>query len=62
MKSFAEWTQDIAQSIAPKTQHCETCGGTGEIDETLGGESFSDPHAKCPDCDGTNTIDDDEYI
>lgn len=31
---------------------CETCGGTGKIDERLGGYSFSNPAAKCPDCDG----------
>ena len=31
---------------------CETCQGTGEIDETLGGESFSSRHTPCPDCDG----------
>lgn len=31
---------------------CSTCGGKGEIDETLGGGPTSDPHAKCPDCDG----------
>ena len=29
---------------------CETCHDTGEIDETLGGISTSDPHAPCPDC------------
>lgn len=33
-----------------ETEDCETCGGTGEIDETLGGISTSDPHAPCPDC------------
>lgn len=31
---------------------CDTCQGTGEIDETLGGESFSSRDASCPDCDG----------
>lgn len=31
---------------------CDTCEGSGEIDETLGGEYFSNPHAKCPDCEG----------
>jgi hypothetical protein len=29
---------------------CSTCGGTGEVDETLGGIHTSDPHAPCPDC------------
>ena len=31
---------------------CETCSGTGKIDERLGGYSFSNPESKCPDCDG----------
>jgi len=31
---------------------CDTCEGSGEIDETLGGEYFNNPHAKCPDCEG----------
>lgn len=31
---------------------CDTCHDTGEIDETLGGEPFSNPHTVCPDCDG----------
>lgn len=31
---------------------CETCEGLGTIDETLGGEFFSNPKAECPDCDG----------
>lgn len=31
---------------------CDTCEGEGTVDETLGGEFFSDPEAKCPDCDG----------
>jgi hypothetical protein len=29
---------------------CSTCGGTGEIDETLGGVPTSNPHSPCPDC------------
>lgn len=36
----------------PVSQVCSTCAGTGEVDETLGGEHFSNPHAPCPDCDG----------
>ncbi len=32
------------------TEPCSACAGTGEIDETLGGISTSDPHAPCPDC------------
>jgi len=31
---------------------CETCEGLRTIDETLGGEFFSNPKAECPDCDG----------
>ena len=31
---------------------CDTCGGVGTIDETLGGISTSNPAAKCPDCSG----------
>jgi len=31
---------------------CETCLGTRTVDETLGGYSFSNPRARCPDCDG----------
>lgn len=30
--------------------HCDTCRDTKEIDETLGGDARSDPHAPCPDC------------
>ncbi len=31
---------------------CECCDGAGTIDLRLGGESFSDPEAECPDCNG----------
>jgi hypothetical protein len=34
------------------TRECETCQGTGTIDERQGGEHFSNPMARCPDCDG----------
>ncbi len=33
-----------------KQWKCETCRDTGEVDETLGGEPTSNPHAPCPDC------------
>ncbi|EPC3488061.1 hypothetical protein ACRZCU_000151 [Citrobacter freundii] len=36
-----------------EVRQCETCTGTGKIDERLGGYSFSNPAAKCPDCDGS---------
>lgn len=32
---------------------CPTCGGEGYVDMTLGGIPQSDPHATCPDCDGS---------
>lgn len=35
---------------------CECCQGEGTIDETLGGEAFSNPEAECPDCDGAGEI------
>lgn len=41
---------------APEPIQCETCQGTGKINETLGGHSFSDPSATCPDCDGSGEI------
>lgn len=31
---------------------CESCDGLGHFDERLGGYSFSNPKATCPDCDG----------
>ena len=36
----------------PAVFECETCSGLGTIDERLGGYSFSNPSATCPDCDG----------
>lgn len=38
--------------LAQAEHECETCGGIGTIDETLGGISTSNPEAECPDCDG----------
>jgi hypothetical protein len=29
---------------------CTTCRGIGYVDETLGGEPFSNSEAPCPDC------------
>lgn len=40
----------IATKAIDSVDECETCGGTGTIDERLGGEYFSDPNVKCPDC------------
>lgn len=35
---------------------CECCQGVGSIDERLGGYSFSNPAAECPDCEGEGYI------
>ena len=43
--------QPVRQASTDK-HWCETCDGIGTIDETLGGEHFSNPKAECPDCDG----------
>ena len=45
-----------AERAAPEPIQCETCQGTGKINETLGGYGFSDPSATCPDCDGSGEI------
>lgn len=38
------------------TKDCNTCQGVGTIDERLGGYSFSNPEATCPDCSGTGEV------
>jgi hypothetical protein len=47
-------THDVAspQVQGGEADECETCGGVGTVDLTLGGYAFSDPKARCPDCDG----------
>ena len=45
-----------AERAAPEPIQCETCQGTGKINEVLGGYSFSDPSATCPDCDGSGEL------
>ena len=40
----------------PEPIVCETCQGSGKIDERLGGYNFSNPSATCPDCDGLEEI------
>ena len=40
----------------PEPIVCETCQGSGKIDERLGGYNFSNPSATCPDCDGLGEI------
>lgn len=50
-------TWPAAQPPAPpSTPQCETCRGTGEVDETLGGAPRSGAVA-CPDCDGRGAPD-----
>lgn len=45
-------TETVAAACAIVKVWCETCGGIGTIDETLGGIATSNPEAECPDCDG----------
>lgn len=40
------------KELAPGEHLCDTCQGQGTYDERLGGYAFSNPEAKCPDCDG----------
>jgi hypothetical protein len=46
------WEDAVKREIDDFIAACTTCGGTGEIDETLGGIATSNPHAPCPDCAG----------
>lgn len=47
------WRDTLEARPSYEQEHeCDTCGGEGTIDETLGGEHFSNPEAPCPDCDG----------
>lgn len=50
--------QVAASPTPPQTAKfwCECCDGVGTIDERLGGEIFSNPKAKCPDCDGNGYV------
>ena len=53
----AELESELAAArTAPEPIQCETCQGTGKINEMLGGYSFSDPSATCPDCDGSGEL------
>ena len=45
-----------AGEVCKEEIDCETCGGSGTIDETLGGYGDSNPAATCPDCDGIGVI------
>lgn len=38
------------------SNECEACNGDGFYDERLGGEFFSNPKARCPDCNGSGDI------
>jgi len=42
----------VALNLSENEYVCESCIGIGTVDETLGGFSFNDPKAKCPDCAG----------
>ena len=46
-----------SEKSTPEPIKCETCQGSGRIDERLGGYGFSNPSAICPDCDGLGEID-----
>lgn len=53
MPDFDTWFNE--QGAEPEAPDCETCEGTGEIDERVGGH----PHAgivPCPDCNGSGYI------
>ena len=45
-----------SEKSTPEPIKCETCQGSGKIDERLGGYNFSNPSATCPDCDGLGEI------
>lgn len=47
---FAAMVDAVVTEKVRRQDDCKTCGGAGEIDATLGGEPFCDPHAPCPDC------------
>lgn len=47
----------LAHRAKPAEFKCDTCRDTGEVDEMLGGECTSDPHAPCPDCQRTASHD-----
>lgn len=50
-RELRDWLNEAIPAEADgETPECETCGDTGEIDETLGGIPTSNPHAPCPDC------------
>ena len=52
-KSQPDTMQESARPAAEQAvDDCETCAGIGTIDERLGGYSFSDAAAECPDCRG----------
>ena len=48
----AAFIRSLKRPSQAQEQECETCEGKGHYDERIGGESFSNPKADCPDCDG----------
>ena len=51
MGQFDRMTKEQVEA-AKQYVECETCQGSGTIDETLGGWPTDNPAATCPDCDG----------
>lgn len=54
-KDLQGWEDVLEESSSTKIW-CETCEGTGIIDETLGGISTSNRECPCPDCDGKGYV------
>lgn len=44
----------VRSAVIVEAADCETCDGSGEIDESLGGD-LTKGFVPCPDCDGTIT-------
>jgi DnaJ-class molecular chaperone len=51
-RGCADHASTARAAMQDEESACDTCRGVGTIDETLGGEHFSNPAAPCPDCDG----------
>lgn len=44
--------EDTSHAILPPGP-CETCGGTGTVEDALDEPPFDDVYGTCPDCDGS---------
>jgi hypothetical protein len=53
---LADPDQNTESQKTAEVIECECCSGAGFIDERIGGYGFSNPKAKCPDCDGHGEI------